>query len=192
MAVATSANAVVISLTAYNADAPDLSLNVDVTVDSGLAYFEFTNDSTGDSAGSVIGQIYFESGLADLLSNPSILGGTGVSFSDDDVNPGSPPGGNLVGWAGEFYAAGAVPPPPANGVGVGDSLLISFDYAGNVDDLVAALTDADGNSRIAVHVLDCVGETSCSAVSTIPVPAAFPLLTAALSGLFLVRRRNAS
>ena len=192
MAVATSANAVVVPLTVYNLDAPDLNLSVDVTVDNGLAYFEFSNDSTGDSAGSVVAQIYFESGLADLLSNPSIAGGSGVSFSADDVSPGSPPGGQEIGWAGEFYAIGATPPPSQNGLGVGDSLTVTFDYAGTVDALVAALTDADGNSRIAVHVLDCVGENSCGAVSTIPVPAAFPLLAAALSGLFLVRRRNAS
>lgn len=192
LALSTSAKAVVVPITAYNASAPGLDLSVDVTVDGGLASFAFDNSSTGDSADAVVARIYFETGLADLLSDPTIVGGSGVSFSTDFPGPASPPGGNLVNWGGEFYAIGAVQPPPANGLGVGDSLLVTFAYAGTVDALVAALTDQDGNSRIAVHVLDCVNGQSCAAITTVPLPGAFPLMLSAFFGLFVARRRTAS
>jgi hypothetical protein len=181
-----------VPITAYNASAPDLNLSVDVTVDDGLASFAFSNDSTGDSAGAVVARIYFETGLADLLSDPTIVGGSGVSFGTDYPGPQSPPGGNLVNWSGEFYAIGALPPPAHNGIDVGDSLLVTFAYGGTVDDLVAAITDADGNSRIAVHVLNCVNGSSCAAITTVPLPAGFPLLLSGFMGLFVARRRRSS
>jgi len=192
IALSASANAVVVPIVAYNADAPGLDLSVDVTVDDGIASFAFSNDSTGEAADAVIARIYFETGLADLLSDPTIAGGSGVSFGEDFGGPASPPGGNLVNWGGEFYAIGALPPPAHNGIDVGDSLLVTFAYAGTVDDLVAAITDADGNSRIAVHVLDCANGQSCAAITTVPLPAGFPLLLSGFFGLFLARRRRVS
>jgi uncharacterized protein (TIGR03382 family) len=188
---AARAGAVVVSLSAFNADAPGLDLSVDVTVDGGVASFAFSNDSTGDSAAAVAARIYFESGLGALgLSNPTIVGGSGVSFSADYPGPGSPPAGNTINWSGEVAAIGAEEPPPQNGLGVGDSLLVTFDYAGTVDVLVAALIDSSGNARIAAHVLDCVDGESCSAVTTpVPLPAALPALLSAL-GLLIARRRR--
>ena len=191
LALAGEASAVVIPFTAYNATAPGLDLSVDVTVDGGVASFAFSNDSTGDSAGAVAARIYFETGLGALgLSNPTIVGGTGVSFSTDYPGPGSPPAGNTINWAGELYAIGAEEPPPQNGLGVGDSLLVTFDYSGTIDDLVAALTNSSGDARIAAHVLDCVDGNSCAAVTTpVPLPAALPALLSAL-GMLIVRRRR--
>jgi hypothetical protein len=190
LAFAGNAGAVVVPLTAYNADAPGLDLSVDVTVDGGVASFAFSNDSTGDSAAAVAARIYFETGLGALgLSNPTIVGGS-ANFSTDFSGPGSPPAGETIGWGGELYAIGAVEPPPQNGLGVGDSLLVTFDYAGTVDALVAALIDTSGNARIAIHVLDCVDGNSCAAVTTpVPLPAALPALLSAL-GLLIVRRRR--
>jgi uncharacterized protein (TIGR03382 family) len=191
LAFAGNAGAVVVQLTAYNATASGLDLSVDVTVDGGVASFAFSNDSTGDSAAAVAARIYFETGLGAVgLSNPTIVGSSGVSFSTDYPGPGSPPAGNTVNWSGEVYAIGAAAPPPQNGLGVGDSLLVTFDYAGTVDALVAALIDTKGNARIAAHVLDCVNGESCSAVTApIPLPAALPALLSAL-GLLIVRRRR--
>ena len=86
------ASAVAVSFSAYNATAPGLDLSVDVTVDGGIASFAFSNNSTGDSSGAVAARIYFESGLLEVgLSNPTIVGGSGVSFSTDYPGPSSPP-----------------------------------------------------------------------------------------------------
>jgi hypothetical protein len=191
LALAGEAGAVVVPFSAYNATAVGLDLSVDVTVDGGVASFAFSNDSTGDSADAVAARIYFETGLGALgLANPTIVGGAGVSFGTDYPGPGSPPAGNTIDWSGELYAIGAVEPPPQNGLGVGDSLLVTFDYSGTLGDLVAALTDGSGDARIAAHVLDCVGGNSCSAVtSPVPLPAALPALLSAL-GMLIVRRRR--
>jgi hypothetical protein len=62
-----------------------------------------------------------------------------------------------VNWAGEFYAIGAGSPPPTNGLGVGDSLVMTFSYGGTLDALLAAITSESGDARIAAHVLDCDG-----------------------------------
>ena len=192
LAFAGQASAVVVSFGAYNATAPGLDLSVDVTVDSGVASFAFSNNSSGDSADAVAARLYFETDLGGILSNPNVVGGSGVSFSTNYPGPASPPGGNTVDWGGEFYAIGAAAPPPQNGLGVGDSLLVTFDYAGSLDDLVAALTDQSGHARIAAHVLDCVNGNSCSAVTNpVPLPAAFPALLSALFLLIARRRRTA-
>jgi hypothetical protein len=188
-----SAQAVTVSFGAYNAAAPGLDLSVDVTVAGGIASFGFANDSFGDSAGAVVARLYFESGLGDLgFDDPSIAGGSGVSFSTSYPGPGSPPGGNTVDWSGEYFAIGAVSPPPVNGLGVGDSLVVTFSYAGTLDALLAALIDPSGDARIAAHVLDCHGGESCAAITTtvVPAPAALALLFSALGALGLVRRRR--
>lgn len=186
----TSANAATLSFSAYNATVPGLELTVDINVDGSMASFEFFNVSTGSSAGSSLARIYFESGLALIgLSNGSVAGGSGVEFSSAYGGPESPPGGNNVGWAGELAAFGAVSPPPHNGVEVGDSLLIVFDYTGTLNDLVDALMDPSGNARIAGHILDCDNDNSCAGMAVVPIPATLPLLVAALGGLGFVRRR---
>jgi len=193
MMFSSTASAVSIAFRAYNAVPADLDLTVDVTVSNGQAFFEFANNSTGDSAGSSLARIYFEAGLTSFdLFNGTVMGGTGTHFMADFPGPNSPPGGNNVVWTGVLASFGAVAPPPHNGLGVGDSLLIVFDYAGTLDALVTALQDESGNARIAGHVLDCVGGDSCSVTTVVPVPAALPLMLSGLAGLgFLARRRRA-
>ncbi len=189
--IMTTANAATLSFSAYNASVPGLDLSVDINVGGGLASFEFSNNSTGAAAGSSVARIYFESGLAVLgLSNGSVDSETGVEFSSSFGGPESPPGGNQVSWNDTFASFGAAPPPSDNGLGVGDSLVIVFDYAGSLADLINAITDPSGNARIAAHTLDCDGGESCASLAVVPVPAALPLLLTALAGLGFVRRRK--
>ena len=191
MALCNTAAAAAIAFTAYNAVAADLDLSVDVTVSDGMAFFDFANNSTGESAGSSLARIYFEAGLVTFdLSNGAVIAGSGTDFSSSFPGPGSPPGGNTVAWSGVFASFGASAPPSHNGLGVGDTLLIAFDYAGSLDTLLDALTDSAGNARIAGHVLNCVGDDSCATTTVIPIPAALPLFLSAIAGFgFLTRRR---
>lgn len=188
--LAGGAQAATISIAPYNSTAEGLELSVDVTVDSGQAFFSFSNDSTGDAADSVIARIYFEIGLGDLgLSSGSVVGGNGTSFSTSFGGPAAPPGANNVNWQGELTAFGADAPGPQNGVNVGDELIIAFAYDGTLQTLLDGLTDANGNARIGAHVLDCQNGNSCAGTTVVPIPAALPLFFGALVSMFAVRRR---
>lgn len=190
-ALSLPAHAFSVQLAAYNALADDLNLSVDVTLDDGIATFEFHNDSTGASAGSSLARIYFESGLADIgLSGGTVIGGTGTAFAASYPGPAAPPAGNTVDWQGQLAAFGAGSPPPVNGINAGESLIIEFAYSGTLQALSNALTDENGNARIAVHVLDCVNGDSCAAYTVVPIPAALPLLVSGLLGLAGLARRR--
>lgn len=183
------AQAATLSLVPYNSTSDGLDLSVDIAVDDGLATFSFANESTGAAADAVLARVYFEIGLGDLgLSNGTVIGGSGTSFSTSFGGPAAPPGSNNIGWQGELTAFGAAAPGPQNGLNVGDELVISFAFDGTLEALLGALTDANGNARIGAHVLDCQGDDSC-AVSVVPVPAALPLFFSALATMFVARRR---
>ncbi len=187
------AQAAIITFAPFNASAPGLDISVEVTTTGSQAIFAFANNSTGASAGSSAARIYFESGLQSAgLSGGAVTGGSGTSFSTSYPGPGSVPAGNTIDWAGEYAAFGALASPSHNGLEVGESLLLAFDYTGDEASLVNAILDPDGNARIALHVLDCNGGSSCAASSmaVIPVPAALPLFIGALAGLGFLRRRR--
>lgn len=188
-----AANAAVVSFSPFNAVTPDLDLTVDITVDGSSAFFDFSNNSTGSAAGSSLARIYFESGLAAVgLSNGAVVSGTGTDFGTSYPGPSSPPSGTNISWDGELAAFGASSPPSSNGLNVGDSVLISFDYTGSLAALLDAVTDKTGNARISGHVLDCVGGNSCAAVTVIPIPAALPLFAGALASIGFWRRRQSA
>lgn len=163
-------------------DVSDLDLWVDV-VDVGGTQVDLTfhNDST---TSAIVTQIYFESTLSSLIGNGSIFTqSAGVSFQAG-ANPGSPPGGTNISWAGELAAFGRT---NAGGVSNGinnplpvETLTIRFDYQGAavLGDLLDALVD-DG--RIAQHV-QSVGDDGFS-VSTVTGGNIVPLPAAAWSGL---------
>lgn len=191
LGIATPAGAVIVDLKVVNATAPGLDLNVDITqVDADTIRFVFTNDSTGAAAGSALARIYFEQGFAGFgLSNAIVdeSASNSVKFATTGPGPDAPPG--LDSWGGTLIAFKAMPPPPKNGLEVGDLLTIEFDYNGDFAGLIAAMTDFSGNAHIAGHVLDCTAGNSCT-VATVPLPASAALFAPALFGLWSLRRRG--
>jgi hypothetical protein len=188
-----SASAISVQFSAYNANASDLDLSVDIRVEDGQALFTFVNDSLGSAANSSAARIYFELGAGSLgLSNASVVSGAGTDFSTDYPGPGAPPASNNIGWSGEFLAIGAGSPPSRNGLNPGETLTVIFAYDGSAQALVDAIVDPHGEARIAAHVLNCVGGNSCAAQADmpVPVPAALPLLLSSLAGLGLIGRRQ--
>ncbi|GAB4384322.1 MAG: hypothetical protein Kow0022_06520 [Phycisphaerales bacterium] len=161
-----------------------VDLWVDV-IDMGSSVdFVFHNDSTD----GVVSNIYFEQN--DLIVNGVIAGQTGqVSLSTG----GSPPhpAGSIVNfggsWGGNLFQVSAVSPPPANGIGVGETLTVTFDLLGSYADVLAALQPgaADG-FRIAQHVIS-FGPSSFW-TTNVPAPGASALL--AVGGLMMSRRRR--
>ena len=191
---AMASHAATLSIQPYNVfSVPGLDLRFEVETDGSLATFQFFNESTDAAAESALARIYFERGLADVgLSGGAVSSEDGVSFSTRYPGPSNPPAGSAINWAGNFFAVGAAASPSRNGLRVGDTLTITFDYTGSTSDLVAALIDMDGNARIAGHILDCNYGNSCAGVSVVPVPAALPLMLGALATLGVARRRRAT
>ena len=170
---------------ATSGDVSALDLWVDV-VDVGGTQVDLTfhNDST---TSAIVTQIYFESTLSSLIGNGSIFAqSAGVSFQAG-ANPGSPPGGTNISWAGELAAFGRT---NAGGVSNGinnplpvETLTLRFDYQGAavIGDLLDALV---GDGRIAQHV-QSVGNNGFS-VSTVTGGHIVPLPAAAWSGLAMM------
>ncbi len=190
---------------ASSGDVSGLDLWVDVLDVGGTQVdFVFHNDST---VPAIITQIYFESSLSSLVSGLAIQAQTaGVSFKVGAA-PGSPPGGNNIGWAGELASFGRT---SAGGVSNGvnepapvETLTIRGDYEIGAD-LAAVLAALVGDGRIAQHV-QSVGTAgfSVSAVTEggsgdpqiiVPLPAAVwsgmaTLAAMGLGGFAKLRRR---
>lgn len=186
------ASAVTVGMEAVNATAPGLDLQVEITeVDSDTVRFAFTNTSTGDAAGSALARIYFEQGLSAFALDDGVVdesASNSVKFTSvGGPGPSDPP--SIGDWGGTLIAFKAEPPPPKNGLGVGDLLVIEFDYNGDFAGLLAAITNENGTSRIAGHVLDCSASNSC-VVAAVPIPASAALFAPALLGLWSLRRRG--
>ena len=179
---------------------PGLDVDLSVSVSAGVATFLFQNNSTGGAAGSDVHEIYFKSGLSSLLAAPVILNAPGTVNANfaAGATPASPPGlpGSWMNFTGGPY--GNTPGEP-NMISVGDAWAISFALVSNLTtptDILSAVFNG-GNSRIAMHIGDCVGGNSCGAlvVSEVPIPAALPLFASVLAGGGLVawrRKRKAA
>jgi hypothetical protein len=151
--------------------------------------FNLLNEATGLQ--SVIAAIYFDSPNT-FTGISSFTGSTGVSFQVGG-SPANPPSAN--GFTTDFYLT-ATPPPPHNGLGLGDSITINLGVApsGNVD---AALQ----NTQIAIHVIsfENKSETLVFAPAGLvgnhnegqaPEPATLGLVGSALVGVGLITKRR--
>jgi hypothetical protein len=170
-----------------NALAPQFELTA---VNNGTSVaFNLLNEATGLE--SVIAAIYFDTPNT-FTGITSFTGSTGVSFKLGG-SPANPPAAN--GFNTDFYLT-ATPPPPHNGLGLGDSITINLGVAplGNVD---AALQD----TQIALHVISFQDKsetlifTPTDGINNhidgqVPEPTTLGLVGSALIGVGLLRKRR--
>ena len=197
------ASASIIPLEVYNGSNVGISGTLEVSGnDFDSINFKFTNTSTGPFAskdGPSFAEIYFESGFGDYLSDPaadSIVGDPSATVTFvQDFSPGDPQAKNDipgVPWNSPSFAAfNASPPPTKDGINPGEMLTITFGLKNNVtvDEVITAISDLQGDTRIALHALACsdTDPKSCN-LSAVPIPGAIWLLASALIGLVAVGR----
>ncbi len=170
-----------------NALAPQFELTA---VNNGTSVaFNLLNGATG--LDSVIAAIYFDASNI-FTGITSFTGSTGVSFKLGG-SPGNPPGAN--GFTTDFYLT-ATPPPPHNGLGLGETISINVGVvpSGNID---AALL----GTQIALHVISFQGasETLVFTGTNVidnhvdgqaPEPATLGVVGSALVGVALLAKRR--
>lgn len=191
---------------------PGLDIDLSVSVAAGVATFTFANNSTGGAAGSDVHEIYFESGLDAFLTGPGTPNATGTAgaFLNTPVAPGDPPAGNNLtpDWSSTFAGFDATGGAPRDPLSAGETWVVTFaldDASTTAAQLIAAINNAGGTSRIAAHIGDCVGGNSCGALldgvppgggaggPAVPIPGAAILFGSALAGiggLLSARRRR--
>ncbi len=145
-------------------------LDVAVSEESGLARFDFSNQST---INAVISAVYFEQGTLDSLE--SLIEGPGTSFSWPAHPGGLQSGQTLDPPFSTWFSADADPPPTANGIDPGETLTVRFNlpqqgtFAGIINQLDS------GYLRVGVHVIALPDGSSEAAVTT-PEPTTALLL----------------
>lgn len=163
----------------------EAQLSVDVTgPTSGQVLFTFSN--VGSEASSVA-EVYFDDGS--LGGPPTLIQGSGVSFTVGNANPSNLPGGNSVGFtATQEFSADAGNQAPTDGLNPGETLGILFNIQGGLT-LADVLNDLNsGAIRIGLHVIAFESGKSASFVNAVPLPAAAWLFLSALAGLFGLKR----
>ncbi len=180
-------------------DVTGVDLWLDLT-DNGDNTIDFTFGNAGDG---VVTRIYFErtDPWESLLAFSAMTFGPGVEFVPG-ASPANPPGsiatfGDLGPWNGTLFSTQAVNPQPHNGIGAGETLTLQFNYGGDFNTLLDALTDP-GEFRIVQKIQDLGpgGEYSvwgATPVPEVPEPATGLLLLAGLAVAArtgLARRRS--
>lgn len=162
---------------------PNIILEVEVSVEFGLARFDFRNESTIDS---VVAAIYLEQGSLDSLH--SLIEGPGMAFSWP-VHPGNLPSGQTLDPPfSTWFSADADPPPSANGIDPGETLAVRFNLTdgATIDDVYDELDSAA--LRMGAHVISLPDGSSESVVT--PEPATLTLFLGPAAVLLARSRRG--
>jgi hypothetical protein len=188
-----------LQLSVFENSAGDFSGTVDIElVDANTLLTTFNNTSVLD--GPVIESLHFESGVTDWISNPVWINTNAPGNNRDDIvfnlaeKSSAAPGSQNIGWAvshrsgATSYKLDASSPSPFNGLNSGELLQIEWAFTGDFDMFISDINN--GDSRFAVHIHDCSGGNSCSAVSAVPVPAAVWLFSSGILMLKAVTRRR--
>jgi hypothetical protein len=139
-------------------------------------------------AASVIAGIYFDdSGLLDSIA--SIVNGAGTSFAENGAPPGLPGGNDASPAFDEDFRINAVPPPPTNGVGPGETVGVIFNLTSGMTVAQAQAAFASGALRVGVHVIAFASGGSESLVN-VPEPSPVLLMGLGLVGLAIAGRRS--
>lgn len=215
-----AAGAITIPLQSYGTSVPadgnawTLNVSLGGTLVDPLANFTFIKVAS-NSTGGVFGlnQILFEVGLGSILTGPPTFSfSSGVSFFVSGSTQGALPREPALvpsnPWGDDNYDLDDRDDNFARILVTGnefdfslkalnDAVTIRYGYSGTLDNLLLALLDFDGNSRIAVRVEG--PETACASgscglaaapLAPIPLPAAAWLFVSALLGLAASARRK--
>lgn len=212
-----AAGAITIPLQSYGTGVPadgnawTLNASLGGTLVDPLARFTFikvASDSTQGEFG--LSQILFEAGLGSILGSFfdfSFSGGVEFSQSihtngalprEPALVPSNPWGDDIyVNDLDDNFARFVASSFGESLKDFEDAVTIRYRYSGTLDDLLSALLDFNGNSRIAVRVEGA--RTACAAgacglaaapLAPVPLPAAAWLLLSALIGLGVSARRK--
>ncbi len=213
-----AASAITIPLQSYGTNAPgdgnSWTLNVSLggTLVDPLANFTFIKVASDDTEGVFgLNQILFEVGLGSILGSFFDFSfSSGVDFNQSAFPNGALPREPALvpsnPWGDDIYEDDVddnFARFTADSFGeslkdLNDAVTIRYGYSGTLDNLLSALLDFNGNSRIAVR-LDGPEETDCyrgscglaaAPLAPIPLPAAAWLLVSALLGLAASARRK--
>lgn len=197
---AVPAHATTFQLSIFENSTGDFSGSVEIEqIDENTVLTTFYNTSTVD--GPTIKSLYFESGVSDWISDPVWTNTDAPGKKNDDniefsqvEKASGPPGGKNIDWAvnhksdATSYKLSATSPRRSNGLNSGQLLQIAWTFTGDFDMFIADISG--GDSRISAHIQNCAGGQSCSAVSSVPIPAAVWLFGSGLLGLAGVARRK--
>ncbi len=179
-------------------DLANLAFDLSLVTDGTTVTMTFGNSS---SIQSVITQIYLDDSGEALLGSPTIVSPMVNNVLKFTVGSGSPadmPGGSGIGFsANTSLSVYANSPAPRNGIGQGESLVLSYTLLTDIDTLSAAIQD--GTLRFGMHVQSINGGTSDAFVGTpnelppppfdpVPEPATMVLFGLG-TGLLAVRKR---
>ena len=132
-------------------DLANLDFDLALVTDGTTVTMTFENNS---AIASVIAQIYLDDSGEALLGSPTIVSPMVNNVLKFTVGSGSPsdmPGGSGIGFsANTALSVYANSPSPKNGIGQGESLVLSYTLLTDLDTLSAAIQD--GTLRFGMHV----------------------------------------